>query len=588
MTRPDPTANEWEAAQARPAPASAPPRRPDAPLPLPPPLPPARRTPVPLEDESRRAQRLVPLRAAPRRALTPLLSVALLAGLCLTLVPWQQSVAGRGRVGVYSVMERRQSVEALLSGRLDLWKVQEGQRVTRGQVLARIVDTDARQLDPARLDRVRQQLLAQRQRRAALLRQAGRLEGQIAALMRSRDAQLQAARTQIAQAKSRRNAATQNAANADQAQRAAEQVAVAQAAQRLAQAQDRVLQAEQALTKALADREAETFQRERIARLFAQGLRSERDDQFAARDLVARQSAAQMAQKAVEIARKEVEATRAAAVGADIEVQRARNNAVAARESLSVAEKDIANARAALSRIEADTAAQIGLAESNLQSVQAQIAAADDTIARAENDLANLQGRVDQQTVTSPVTGRIVRIGATVGAGQTVKAGDKLAEIFPETSDQAVELTLRGADAPLVAVGRPVRLQFNGFPAVQITGIPRAAYGTFAGRIAAIDPVDDGSGNVRVWVLPDTAAIAAGAEQPWPSPRILRPGTDAAGWVLLDTVPLWWEIWRQFNAFPPTVRQDPTQPYAAKEGSTDASAAKTDKPKLGDIKLPKR
>jgi hypothetical protein len=27
------------------------------------------------------------------------------------------------------------------------------------------------------------------------------------------------------------------------------------------------------------------------------------------------------------------------------------------------------------------------------------------------------------------------------------------------------------------------------------------------------------------------------------------------GWVLLDTVPLGFELWRQFNGFPPTVAQ---------------------------------
>jgi hypothetical protein len=29
------------------------------------------------------------------------------------------------------------------------------------------------------------------------------------------------------------------------------------------------------------------------------------------------------------------------------------------------------------------------------------------------------------------------------------------------------------------------------------------------------------------------------------------------GWVMLEDVPVWYEIWRQLNAFPPTLKKEP-------------------------------
>jgi hypothetical protein len=83
------------------------------------------------------------------------------------------------------------------------------------------------------------------------------------------------------------------------------------------------------------------------------------------------------------------------------------------------------------------------------------------------------------------------------------------------------------------------------------------AVGTFAGRITVIDAVDDGTSRYRIWVEPDKKAIQNGQEQSWPTSRYLRPGSKSIGWVMLDTVPLWFELWRQFNAFPPTVSMEP-------------------------------
>ena len=126
-------------------------------------------------------------------------------------------------------------------------------------------------------------------------------------------------------------------------------------------------------------------------------------------------------------------------------------------------------------------------------------------------------------------------------------------ELVPSSPDRAVAIKVDGNDVPLVSSKdgyekpRKVRLQFEGWPAVQFSGWPSAAVGTFGGIVSVVDSTDDGQGKFRVLVLPDPD------QSPWPGEIVLRQGVRANAWVLLDEVPLGWEIWRQFNGFPPVV-----------------------------------
>ena len=176
------------------------------------------------------------------------------------------------------------------------------------------------------------------------------------------------------------------------------------------------------------------------------------------------------------------------------------------------------------------------------------------TVTKLEQDLKNLQMRNAQQIVRAPQDGRIVRL-MKVGAGATVKANDVLAVLAPTTQDIAVELIVSDNDTPLIDKGRKVRLQFAGWPAVQFTGFPSAAVGTFAGVVSNIDPIDDGKSRFRLLIKPDRERIKAGLDQEWPPLERLRPGSKTVGWVMLDRVSLGWELWRQFNAFPPTINR---------------------------------
>jgi len=121
-----------------------------------------------------------------------------------------------------------------------------------------------------------------------------------------------------------------------------------------------------------------------------------------------------------------------------------------------------------------------------------------------------------------------------------------VAILVPETSRQVVEMWVNGNDMPLLSLGDKVRMQFEGWPAIQFVGWPSVAVGTFGGEISLIDATDDGTGRFRVLVAPDPN------DEAWPSTRFLRQGVRANGWVLLRQVPLGFEMWRRFNGFPPT------------------------------------
>jgi biotin carboxyl carrier protein len=308
--------------------------------------------------------------------------------------------------------------------------------------------------------------------------------------------------------------------------------------------------------------------------LEGKGLRSKQDLEFLENDMVKSETEVVRAEKSLEIARRDLKLGGLGETQAELEVERAMANVDQAKANLAVADRDVTNATLNLSRITNDTAAAISRVGADIQSARESLAKNGGEIQKVENELANLRLRTDQQVVRAPTAGRIARL-TTVGGGTIVKSGDVLATIVPTTAARAVELFVTDNDVPWVQVGRPVRLQFAGWPAVQITGMPGAAMGTFGGRISVIDPVDDGTARYRVVITPEQHTLPTGRKDTlWPSSELLRPGAESYGWIMLDTVPLGFELWRQFNGFPPNASKDR---LTQKKGTKD--------PALGPIKL---
>jgi adhesin transport system membrane fusion protein len=239
---------------------------------------------------------------------------------------------------------------------------------------------------------------------------------------------------------------------------------------------------------------------------------------------------------------------------AELAIRQSRAKVASANAKLQAARDKLAQSRASLNRVIASTEAEIESAEAALQSAETDVATTNASLARLDVGISRQQA----QTVKAPIDGTILRIVGRLG-GEQVNRGEVLAILVPQTKDRAVELYVDGNDAALVKPGSPVRLQFEGWPAVQFSGWPSVAVGTFGGKVAFIDAADDGRGDFRIVVVPDHE------DGPWPAPSYLRQGVLAKGWVLLNQVSLGFEIWRQFNGFPPTT----TPPPMARTGGAD-------------------
>jgi hypothetical protein len=143
----------------------------------------------------------------------------------------------------------------------------------------------------------------------------------------------------------------------------------------------------------------------------------------------------------------------------------------------------------------------------------------------------------------------------TAEGASTVKKGDELFTIVPDVKELAVEMVVSGNDTSFIREGQEVRLQFEGWPAVQLIGWPSIAIGTFGGRVKMIDKFSEGAGKFRILVVPDPELDVLSGQRPWPT-ELLRQGMRANGWVMLNEVTLGFEIWRQLNGFPPSLDED--------------------------------
>ena len=226
---------------------------------------------------------------------------------------------------------------------------------------------------------------------------------------------------------------------------------------------------------------------------------------------------------------------------AQLEETTSRTDLDRAKASLKAAKSEVAALTAEQRRVASSNQASIESIRSSLEKLKADEAKAEAELAKVEVKLA----RQEQMQVLAPRAGTILEVVAKQGT-EMVKAGEPLVVLVPEANSRAVEVFVDGNDAPLIDPGRHVRLQFEGWPAVQFVGWPSVAVGTFGGRVAFVDAHDDGHGRFRVVVVPEEGTD-------WPDGRYLRQGVRANGWILLDQVSLGFELWRQANGFPPAV-----------------------------------
>ena len=231
----------------------------------------------------------------------------------------------------------------------------------------------------------------------------------------------------------------------------------------------------------------------------------------------------------------------------------------AARQAANVAQRDVDRTgtlfREGLAARREYEAAQIKVAD-----YQAKIAQGQGALASLDT---NIQ-RQSNQTITAPRAGRIMRVKGDDSLA-LVKQGDILASFVPENSEYVVELYLNGRDVPLVRPGRHVRLEFEGWPAIQFSGWPSVARGFFDGRVRSIDQMASANGLYRIIVEQNPA------KPKWPLEPSVRLGASTRGWVQLDTVKVWFEVWRTLNNFP--LQYTSATDVAAPDGAGGPAAA---------------
>ena len=226
------------------------------------------------------------------------------------------------------------------------------------------------------------------------------------------------------------------------------------------------------------------------------------------------------------------------------------------------AEADFVNAEIEIDRAQAEYLDKINKAESDLNNTLSEQFETQAEIAKLRNELTNMEIRSQQYFILAPQSGIVVK-ATQAGIGETIKEGDPVCTIMPQSDDVAVEMHVKAMDVPLISKGRKVRIEFDGFPALQFSGWPSVSVGSFGGSVEVIDYVNSKPGEFRILVIPDKS------DEKWP--KQIRNGSGTQGWVMLDDVPVWYEIWRQLNGFPPSLYEEPFDEYHEKNKSTTSS-----------------
>ena len=213
----------------------------------------------------------------------------------------------------------------------------------------------------------------------------------------------------------------------------------------------------------------------------------------------------------------------------------AENKYLASRQELNIIQME----RAA---VQQEYNEKVSKAEGDRFGSLSSMASGQGDIAKLENQYASYAMRNGMYFILAPQSGQIVQ-ARNSGIGEIVKEGEMLVHIVPDQIDYAVEMYVRPVDLPLVAPGQKVRFLFDGFPAIVFSGWPEASYGTYQGIVSAVESDRSVNGKFKLLVKEDPSY------RKWP--KELKMGTGANGIALLKNVPLWYELWRNINSFPP-------------------------------------
>jgi len=409
------------------------------------------------------------------KILNRIIIVFSIIALIVLFLPWTQNISGSGAVTTLKPNQRPQTVQSLISGRIEKWYVKEGDFVKKGDTILFISEIKEDYLDPNLVSITKNQMDAKKMSAQSYSGKVTTLSSQIKAIENEKSLKMQQAQNKIRQAlfKIKSDSIDVIAAKT--------QVKIA------------------------------NTQFNRSVQLNKEGLKP-------LTDLEEKRLKLQDAEAKIITQENKLLASRNELINAQIEINRI------SAEYTDKASKARSDQFTALSN-QYDTNAQVN---------------------KLENQYVNYSIRNGMYYIKAPQDGYINR-ALQSGIGENIKEGTSIASIMPSNYEIAVETYIAPIDLPLVKKGEKVRVWFDGWPTIVFSGWPNMSYGTFGGKIVAIENFISDKGKYRVLIAPDEN------EAKWP--KQLSIGAGAQTIALLDIVPIWFEVWRTLNGFPPNYYQ---------------------------------
>ena len=225
-----------------------------------------------------------------------------------------------------------------------------------------------------------------------------------------------------------------------------------------------------------------------------------------------------------------------------LKLQETQAKVISKENDYLTSKNELINATIELQSINADYSDKIAKSESEKYASLSNMYDAEAVVSKLQNQFMNYSIRSGMYYILAPQDGYITQ-AIQVGIGETIKEGAEIISIMPSDYELAVEMFVNPMDIPLLEKDQKVQIQFDGWPAVIFSGWPGISYGTYSGKIVAIDNFVSENGKYRVLISQENDVYN------WP--HEIRLGAGASTMTLLKEVPVWYELWRQINGFPP-------------------------------------
>lgn len=229
-----------------------------------------------------------------------------------------------------------------------------------------------------------------------------------------------------------------------------------------------------------------------------------------------------------------------------LKLQETEAKLITQENKLITSENELINAKVEINRIVAEYNDKLSKTKSDQFTALSSQYDTEAQVNKLKNQYNNYKIRNGMYYIKAPQSGYVNR-ALQSGIGETIKEGTQIVSIMPAKYDIAVETYVSPTDLPLIHKGEKVRIWFDGWPTIVFSGWPNMSYGTFGGKIVAVENFISPNGKFRVLIAPDEK------EEAWP--KQISIGSGAQTLALLDNVPIWFEIWRTLNGFPPNYYQ---------------------------------